>query len=90
MKVLNEYPDSHHYFHEYNKVKWHCPSCGMKDLWTETVGDYYAGSESICTSCGMTSYLRDGPHLNKDPNHVGILAQLKSGKTFRPTTKRGG
>jgi hypothetical protein len=90
VKVLNEYPGSHHYWDEFEKEPWHCPNCGQKELWTATgSGDYYVGNESICTACGHACYLLSGPKEIKEPHELGQLKQLREGKTAEPTTRRG-
>ena len=90
MKVLNEYPGSHHYWDDYEKEKWHCPNCGLKELWTSTgSGDYCVGNDSLCLACGCSCYLLGGPTKIKDANDLGIIKQIREGKTAEPTTKRG-
>jgi hypothetical protein len=88
MKVINEY-SSHHYEQEYKKIDLFCPNCGKKEVWEEQgEGDYYSGTKHICTSCNNAFYL---PSLyNMEQTHeLSIVEQLKSGKTKKPSTKRG-
>jgi len=91
MKVLNEYPNSHHYWRSYEKSDLYCPFCGKKELWREQgSGDYYVGNASVCTECGGTSnldYCSAGS--NYGANYAGVLEQLRSGITKKPTTKKG-
>lgn len=90
MKVLNEYPGKHHYWTEYEKTEYFCPNCGANEVWQEQdPGDYYCGEDWLCLSCSHGWTMR-GPYTLKEINEYGILAQLRQGKTFEPTTKRGG
>lgn len=90
MKVLNEYPGSHHYVREYKKSQYFCPICGNKEVWEEMgQGDYYQGSDYVCISCGCKSYLdgcSDGPN---EVRYMNILEQLRTGITMEPTTRKG-
>ncbi len=92
MKVLNEYPGSHHYWENWERdEKMYCPTCGSKGmLWTADGGDYYAGPESICTGCLNRFHLQGGGSIVTDANDIGRYEQLRSGVTKEPTTKRGG
>lgn len=87
MKVINEYENSHHYIeHWFRTVNYHCPNCGDKNnLFVNDTGDYYIGSEYICTSCGKSSYLDQCGSAAKE----SIVEQLKSGVVAIPTTKQG-
>ena len=89
MKVLNEYPNSHHYWGEYVKTKCFCPTCGHREVWQEqSEGDYYVGENWCCTECD-SMWTMQGPYKVSASNEVGILVQLKSGKLYKPTTKAG-
>lgn len=88
MKVLNEYPNSHHYLETWEpKPKLFCPICGVRGkLFAEDSGDYYAGCQYICVDCGESSYLDGAGGKAKQ----SIVEQLRSGVTHEPTTKKGG
>lgn len=89
MKVLNEYPGCHHYWNNFEKSEYYCPNCGTKEVWQEQgSGDYYLGEEWLCTNCNH-GWTMQGPYTVKEINVMGKLAQLRSGKTFEPTTKMG-
>ena len=86
MKVLNEY-SSHHYWEEYSfDLSYYCPSCGSKGMWIEQgPGDYYLGSDYVCTKCTKSaSLVHSGDQTKPD-----IIEQLKTGKTNTPTTPKG-
>jgi hypothetical protein len=89
MKVLNEYPGSHHYWREYEEITGvHCLSCGNDTLWEEQgLGDEHDGPECVCTRCGcaFTYHAR----MSVEPNEKNIVKQLKNLNTFEPTTPRG-
>lgn len=89
MKVLNEYPGSHHYLESYEKTKYHCPNCAMLEVWKSGSGDYYLGETFICTGCSHFFYLPHSPMEIVEANVLGILEQLKSGVTQKPTTPKG-
>lgn len=90
MKILNEYPGSHHYWDEYEKTEYFCAKCGKQEVWESTgPGDYYVGNEALCTACGHGCHYMNGPSPAKDANELGILEQLRSGVTKDPTTRRG-
>lgn len=86
MKVLNEYPDSHHYWEKYEKSDYFCPCCGSKELWEEQgSGDYYLGVDYVCTNCDTVHTLdNSGNEAKKE-----IVDQLKTKVTSTPTTKKG-
>lgn len=89
MKVLNEYPGSHHYYQNYEKTDCFCPNCGSQEVWQEQgAGDYYLGEQWLCTACS-SKWTMQGPYTVKDINDMGKLVQLRSGKTKLPTTKPG-
>ena len=89
MKVLNEYPGSHHYIENYEKSEYFCIHCGAQEVWQEqSGGDYYCGPEYFCTACSHR-FTMQGPNECKNINEFGILKQLRSGITLEPTTKRG-
>jgi rubredoxin len=90
MQVTNEYPGSHYYEETWElETNWCCPYCGIRgSIWTALGGDFYAGCESMCTECGHSFYLQSGPQEIKEPNSLGILQQLRSGKKTIPTTRR--
>lgn len=89
MKVLNEYP-THHYMSEYAKTGFYCPLCGARDVWREQgAGDYYMGSDHVCTACGSQSFL-DGSHeCANEVRYMNIVEQLRTGVTMEPKTERG-
>lgn len=90
MRILNEYPGKHHYFDEFEKTEYFCPQCGAKEVWQEQgAGDYYVGEDWICTACSSI-WKMIGPSKITEINDMGKIAQLRQGKTFEPTTKRGG
>ena len=89
MKVLNEYPNSHHYWETYEKVDLFCCNCGKKEVWTALAGDYYVGPMSLCTNCKCACYYVNGPLSTSAPNIKLQLEQLKSGIIAVPTTKKG-
>lgn len=86
MEVLREYK-THHYIEESERDNdQFCPTCGVQgQLWRASAGDYYLGSETICTACGNSNYLDNGGNVG-DPK---IIEQLKSGITHKPTTPPG-
>ena len=92
MKILNEYPNSHHYIEEYAKTQYYCPNCGKQEVWNEVgEGDYYLGSDYVCTECNFLLHLdssgKVGPYCMS--NVLGIIKQLKTGVTNTPTTRKG-
>lgn len=90
MKILNEYPGSHHYWTTFEKGKLFCVNCGAQEVWEEGgAGDYYCGADFICIKCDHRWTLQ-GPSLMKEPNEIVTLEQIKQGKTFEPKTKKGG
>lgn len=90
MKILNEYPGSHHYTEEWGLTELYCPNCGATSaVWAESgPGDYYLGERHLCTHCGR-GFTIQGPYVTEQPNKQGILDQLRSGNTNQPTTKAG-
>ncbi|MGZ3796485.1 MAG: hypothetical protein ACXVB1_08975 [Pseudobdellovibrionaceae bacterium] len=89
MKVLNEYPGSHHYWENYEKTEYFCPNCGAKDVWEEQGdGDYYVGADLICSNCGA-GFTMQGPNISKEQNMILKVKQLKTQITEKPTTKPG-
>lgn len=89
MKVLNEYPNSHHYIDVYEPSDLFCPHCGNDTVWQEqSPGDYYTGPDYICTTCEMDFSIQ-GPEKSEQPNMQGKLKQLQSGVTSKPTTPKG-
>ena len=90
MKVLNEYPNSHHYIEEFNKTNIFCPSCATQNVWEANEGDYYAGPEYLCTECSVSFNMPSGPNPVSEKNVLGKIEQLKSQQTKAPSTKRGG
>lgn len=90
MKILNEYPGSHHYITEYDKSEFYCPLCGKQEVWEEKgQGDYYCGSDYVCISCGSKSYLDGCRVAPNEVRYMNILEQIRTGVTMVPTTKRG-
>lgn len=90
MKVLNEYPGSHHYWDQFVKTNHYCPNCGAQSVWEEqSAGDYYTGAEFICVAC-KSSWTMQGPSISKEENMLGKVEQLRSGVTKEPSTNRGG
>lgn len=89
MKILNEYPGSHHYWCEFEKTNYFCPECGQQEVWQEqTEGDYYLGEQWLCASCSL-KWTMQGLSKVTSINDMGKLAQIRQGKTFEPTTKKG-
>ena len=88
MKILNEYPGSHHYWEEFNKTEIYCPSCGQTEVWSASYGDYYVGEQHLCVACSHAFTIQQSGTA-KNINDLGKLAQLRQGKTFEPTTKKG-
>lgn len=87
MKVLKEYKGSHHYWEDYEKTGYFCPSCGKKDVWEQCGSDdYYVGSAYVCVNCSTSHYLDNSSDLRKDEHYVKIIEQLKTGKAHEPTT----
>lgn len=86
MKVLNEYPGSHHYIDEFEKCALYCPGCGHREVWEERgIGDYYLGSEFVCSHCSCNFTIQG-------PNSKGTemkAEQLRSGVTREPSTPPG-
>lgn len=90
MKVLGEYPGSHHYWDDYEKTDWFCAHCGKQEVWESTLeGDYYVGCDSLCTACGWECNYLGGPSKIKEPNVLMQVEQLRSGVIKEPTTRRG-
>lgn len=90
MKVLNEYPGSHHYWNDYRKTDCFCPFCGQKEVWMNYgPGDLDWGSDSLCVGCNARLYLDHCSDAPSWPNVEGILKQLREGITAEPTTKIG-
>ncbi len=90
MRVLNEYPGSHHYFDEFSKESCFCLNCGKKDcVWSEDQGDYYVGGDWVCTECGAKWYCPMGIAFYNEKRELHIIEQLKSGITNKPKTPRG-
>ncbi len=88
LTVLNEYPNSHHYWVNLEKSDLFCPNCGKQELWQElNEGDYYLGCSYYCISCTNKHHLDSTCYNSKDS--LKIIKQLKSGKADIPTTKRG-
>lgn len=47
------YEAGHSYDRTYVKTGYFCPACGVQTVWEEdSDGDYYAGSDYNCSSCG--------------------------------------
>lgn len=91
MKVLNEYPCSHHYWDEFEKSRYFCPNCGKQEVWEEQgAGDYYVGVTYICAACGAKFDLPSGADPVTEPNDQLRAKQLREGYTAEPTTKKGG
>lgn len=89
MKVLNEYPNSHHYWEDFEKTDLFCPACGKQEVWEEQgAGDYYLGPDFICTACG-SDWTMQGPNKREEPNVKGKIEQLRTGTTKTPTTVPG-
>lgn len=85
MKILNEYPGSHHYIEEYEKCDLFCPACGKKSVWEEqSPGDYDCGPQYICAAC-ESNFTIQGPYKDVERK----ASQLKSGVMLKPTTPRG-
>lgn len=90
MKILNEYPGSHHYWDEFVKGDYFCPFCGKQEVWeSQDSGDYYVGSEQICATCGARLHLDHCQKTKSDANYLGQLKQLREGKAAEPTTRPG-
>jgi predicted RNA-binding Zn-ribbon protein involved in translation (DUF1610 family) len=90
MKVLQEYPNSHHYVREYQLSGLFCPTCGKQEVWAEQGGgDYYLGVDYVCASCGSTANLDSVCVAIERHPDLGILEQLKTGVTKVATTPRG-
>lgn len=88
MKVLNEYPPTHHYIDDYKLTEFFCPNCGKKSVWEEgSYGDYYVGPGMICTSC-KSSFTLQGP-MDSSSHDLKIVDQLLSGVMLQPTTPKG-
>lgn len=85
VKVLKEYPNSHHYFYEFKEEdSMFCPGCGSKSIWeAEGYGDYYLGCDYICTSCSHVFTYQVGG------DETSIAKQLLSKTTDTPTTPKG-
>lgn len=57
-----KYEAGHFYRETWGKTEYHCPRCGVKDVWHETSGeDYYVGETHLCLSCKARFYLPDEP-----------------------------
>lgn len=89
MKVLDEYPGSHHYWAEFVKEDIHCIGCGTKGVWVASEGDYYAGPEHICTNCECIFHIAVGPS-KAEKNDLIKIEQLRTGITKDPSTPKGG
>jgi predicted RNA-binding Zn-ribbon protein involved in translation (DUF1610 family) len=82
MKILKEYT-THHYFTNYKKCSYYCPSCGKKNIFKEDEpGDYYVGVTYICTECGNAF------NILKSSTTEAIINQLKTGITDTPVSPK--
>lgn len=91
LRVLNEYPGSHHYHEIYELTEMYCPNCGVKgQVWEAPDGDYYVGGRSICTACFHEGHLMGGMSPIRDENVTMQAEQLKTGIVKEPSTRRGG
>lgn len=46
------YEAGHVYNETWKKTKYHCPCCGIKDVWQKPDGgDYYQGESFLCVTC---------------------------------------
>jgi len=90
MRVLLEFPGSHHYWDEYEKTDWFCQKCGQKEVWDSLgEGDYYTGTTAYCTNCNSAMSFLGGPSQETHPAYLGLIDQLRSGQTKKPTTGKG-
>jgi len=89
MKVILEFKGSHHYEQDYRKSDMYCPSCGEKDIWeNEGHGDYYLGTDYICTACESSHALDHSSKIETEA-YTAVVRQLKSGIAIKPSTRTG-
>lgn len=75
----NEKVFSHKYTENWGFTDYFCPSCGVKTVWQADDGDYYVGSELICTSCESSFYMPNGTDKKSGcEQQAQRLAALKS------------
>lgn len=82
VRVLHDY-GTHSYAYRYHRdAQVYCPSCGQQTVWTEEgEGDYYAGPESVCTSCKSRFCLN---LVYADPMAAKVAEQILAGGTDEP------
>jgi hypothetical protein len=65
-------------YHEtYELTEWFCPACGKQTVWQEcSEGDYYAGPQIVCSSCGGSmQWPLSGSSDGSPEPRVSILAE---------------
>jgi hypothetical protein len=73
---------SHSYDETWEHTDLHCLRCGEKDLWRdEGPGDYYAGPQHLCASCGATFHLPDEVRDAHGEQNAQRLAEIRSSAT---------
>ena len=89
MKVILEFPGSHHYVQEYSLCDgMFCPNCGKMDgIWVEeSPGDYYCGPTHVCKYCS-NSFTIQGPSLPNIP-YIRLADQILEGVPLIPSTRK--
>ena len=90
MKVLLEHSNTHHYWTEYKKTNLFCPTCGANQVWKdEDPGDYYTGSDYVCVGCNFSHNLDYCDLASEGSIKAGVINQIKTGITAKPTTELG-
>ena len=55
--------ETHAYSETWEKTEYHCPHCGVKEVWCEQgYGDVYVGVKFMCVACGSGFYMPDGEY----------------------------
>src|ERR1700722_11434989 len=50
---------------EWTLTSFYCPHCAAKTVWQAEGGDYPAGSELFCATCGGSFYSPESPSLEE-------------------------
>jgi predicted RNA-binding Zn-ribbon protein involved in translation (DUF1610 family) len=81
----NHYRAGHSYDERWATTDYHCPACGEKKVWeNQSGGDYYVGTQLICTACSFSFYMPAAKQIegqNPDDNDMQRLAALRAAQT---------
>ena len=76
---------THFYTENWSKTEYYCPNCGRQYVWEEDgEGDYYVGSQLMCTCCGVEFNLPSGASTSKYNQDLQRLAHLREGEANTP------